>query len=181
MERQNESITSDETAITTADGNGPATNPSTDGLVVSPLPTAAALNPSVLGKVSATEALPATWVERACKARKYYIEEPLVKNCVNSWRTFVVDDEIKITSDDENVKNGAASPADQLSIFAFVKDMIVSGWRILPHHWLEHMPRSEGITIRYSPVHNLPAISGKKSTSCHKKNRKKYFPARNRE
>ena len=86
-----------------------------------------------MGKVSATEVIPATWEERARKAWVYYIiEEALVKNWVNSWRIFVVGDEIKITSDDENVKNGAASLADQLSISAFVKDMIVSGWKILP-------------------------------------------------
>jgi hypothetical protein len=124
VERQNERITSDETA-TTADGNDPAANPSTDGLVIAPLATAAALDPSVFSKVSATEAIPATWEERARKAWEYYIEEPLVKNCVNSWRTFAVGDEIKITSDDEDVKNDAASLADQLSISAFVKDMIL--------------------------------------------------------
>jgi hypothetical protein len=124
VERQNERITSDETAAT-ADGNGHATHPSTDGLVIAPLATAAALDPSVFSKVSATEAIPATWEERARKAWEYYIEEPLVKNCVNSWRTFAVGDEIKITSDDEDVKSDAGSLADRLNISAFVKDMIL--------------------------------------------------------
>jgi len=124
VERQDERITSDETA-TTADGNDPATNPSTDGLVIAPLATAAALDPSVFSKVNATEAIPATWEERARKAWEYYIEEPLVKNCVNSWRTFAVGDEIKITSDDEDVKSDAALLSDQLNISAFVKDMIL--------------------------------------------------------
>ena len=113
MERQNERTTSDETA-TTADGSGPAANPSTDGLVIAPLATAAALDPSVFSKVSAIEAIPATWEERARKAWEYYIEEPLVKNCVNSWRTFAVGDEIKITSDDEDVQSDAVSLADRL-------------------------------------------------------------------
>lgn len=124
MEKQNERTTSDETA-TTADGNDPVVNPSTDGLVIAPLATAAALDPSVFSKVSAIEAIPATWEERARKAWEYYIEEPLVKNCVNSWRTFAVGDEIKITSDDEDVKSDAVSLADQLNISAFVKDMIL--------------------------------------------------------
>lgn len=124
MEKQNERITSDETAAT-ADGNGPAPHPSTDGWVIAPLATAAALDPSVFSKVSATEAIPATWEERARKAWEYYIEEPLVKNCVNSWRTFAVGDEIKITSDDEDVKSDAGSLADRLNISAFVKDMIL--------------------------------------------------------
>ncbi len=124
MERQNERTTSDGTA-TTADDNDPVTNPSTDGLVIAPLATAAALDPSVFSKVSATEAIPATWEERARKAWEYYIEEPLVKNCVNSWRTFAVGDEIKITSDDEDVKSDAISLADRLNISSFVKDMIL--------------------------------------------------------
>jgi len=96
-----------------------------DGLMLVPLAAAAALDPSVFNKVNATEAVPASWEDRARKAWEYYIEEPLVKNCVNSWRTFAVGDEIKITSDDEDVKNDAASLADQLSISAFVKDMIL--------------------------------------------------------
>ena len=74
MEKQNKRITSDETAAT-ADGNGPTTHPSTDGWVIAPLATAAALDPSVFSKVSETEAIPATWEERARKAWEYYIEE----------------------------------------------------------------------------------------------------------
>ena len=124
MERQNERTTSDETA-TTSDDNDPAAHPSTDGLVIAPLATAAVLGSSIFSKVRATEAIPATWEERARKAWEYYIEKPLVKNCVNSWRTFAVGDEIKITSDDEDVKSYAASLDDRLSISAFVKDMIL--------------------------------------------------------
>jgi len=86
------------------------------GADVAPLATAAALDPSVFSKVSATEAIPATWEERARKAWEYHIEEPLVKNCVNSWRTFAVGDEIKITSDDKDVKSDAVSLADRLNM-----------------------------------------------------------------
>jgi hypothetical protein len=71
VEKQNERTTSDETA-TTADGNGPAAIPSTDGMVIAPLATAAALDPSVFSKANATEAIPATWEERARKAWEYY-------------------------------------------------------------------------------------------------------------
>jgi len=45
------------------------------------------LGPSVFSRVNATEAIPSTWEERARKAWEYYVEEPLVKNCVNSWCT----------------------------------------------------------------------------------------------
>ena len=48
-----------------------------------------------------------------------------MKNCVNSWRTFAVGDEIKIASDDEQVKLGALEIAGQLRFFAFVKDMVL--------------------------------------------------------
>lgn len=39
-----------------------------------------------------------------------------MKNCVNSWRAFAVGDEIKITSDDENLKEQALGAAWFLAI-----------------------------------------------------------------
>jgi SPP1 gp7 family putative phage head morphogenesis protein len=97
----------------------------TDGFVVVPMAAAAALDSSVFSKVNASEAVPATWEERASKAWEYYLEEPLVKNCINSWRTFAVGDEIKIAGDDEKVKWEAMDPSDRLGVSAFVKDMIL--------------------------------------------------------
>jgi len=47
---------------------------------------------------------------------EYYVEEPLVKNCVNSWHTFAKGDEIKITSDDEDVQWGAIALAGRLGV-----------------------------------------------------------------
>ncbi len=96
-----------------------------DADVLVPLATAAALDASAFRPVNATESVPASWEERARKAWEYYLEEPLVKNCVNSWRTFAVGDEIKIASDDEKVKSGAVDLAAQLGVFAFVKDMVL--------------------------------------------------------
>ena len=98
---------------------------STHGMVVSPMATAAALDPSAFGDLNATCAIPATWEERARKAWEYYVEEPLIKNCVNSWRTFAVGDEIKIMSDDDTVKSEASDLADKLGVSAFVKDMVL--------------------------------------------------------
>ncbi len=95
------------------------------GQVVTPLATMAALGSSAFGAVSANDAIPASWEDRARKAWEYYTEEPLVKNCVNSWRTFSVGDEVKITSDDEHVKLEANELAKQLRIPRFVKDMIL--------------------------------------------------------
>jgi hypothetical protein len=92
VEKQNQRLTSDETA-TTVDGNEPATNPSMDGSVIAPPAAAAALDPSAFSKVNATEVTPATGEWRARKAREYDIEEPLVKNCVNPWRTNAAGDE----------------------------------------------------------------------------------------
>ena len=90
-----------------------------------PLAAAAALDPSVFSKVNASEAIPASWEDRARKAWEYYLEEPLVKNCVNSWRTFAVGEEIKIAGDDEKVKWEAVDVADRLGVSEFVKDMIL--------------------------------------------------------
>ena len=98
---------------------------STDGTVVIPLAAAAALDASAFAGINATDAIPASWEDRARKAWEYYTEEPLVKNAVNSWRTFAVGDEIKIKSDDETVKEESNALADRLGLSDFVKDMIL--------------------------------------------------------
>ena len=48
-----------------------------------------------------------------------------MKNCVNSWRTFAVGDEIRITSDDDTLKTESNDLASRLHISRFVKDMIL--------------------------------------------------------
>jgi flagellar basal body-associated protein FliL len=105
--------------------DSPRLEQDTSGAFIPPLATAAALDNSSFSRINATEAIPATWEERAAKAWEYYIEEPLVKNCINSWRTFAVGDEIKLASDDEDLKNEATDAAEELSISQFVKDMIL--------------------------------------------------------
>ena len=110
-------------AAAAAGGEAPSLAANADVLV--PLAAAAALDPSAFNRVNATEAIPASWEDRARKAWEYYLEEPLVKNCVNSWRTFAVGDEIKIASDDGQVKAEAQEVAAQLGVFAFVKDMVL--------------------------------------------------------
>ena len=97
----------------------------TTGFVIAPLAAAAALDSAAFSKVNATEAIPATWEERARKAWEYYVEEPLVKNCVNSWRTFAVGDEIKIACDDETLKEQALEAAWRLNVSQFIKDMVL--------------------------------------------------------
>jgi len=97
----------------------------TTGFIIAPMAAAAALDSAAFSKVNATEAIPATWEERARKAWEYYVEEPLVKNCVNSWRTFAVGDEIKISSDDDSLKDQALEAAWRLNVSQFIKDMIL--------------------------------------------------------
>lgn len=92
---------------------------------ITPLATAAALDGSAFSGINASDAVPVTWEDRARKAWEYYVEEPLVKNCVNSWRTFAVGDEIKISSDDEGLKSEAVKTAEQLQITRFIKDMVL--------------------------------------------------------
>lgn len=93
--------------------------------IITPMVAAAALDASAFSKINATEAIPESWEERARRAWEYYIEEPLVKNCINSWRTFAVGDEIKITSDNENTKSQSLEIAARLKLTGFIKDMIL--------------------------------------------------------
>ncbi|MCL5104454.1 MAG: hypothetical protein M1133_10125 [Armatimonadetes bacterium] len=102
-----------------------ADNNAASGWVIAPLATVAALDSSTFSAVNATDAIPPSWEERARKAWEYYTEEPLVKNCVNSWRTFGVGDEIRVTSDDDTVKSEAGDLAAKLRVSRFVKDMIL--------------------------------------------------------
>jgi hypothetical protein len=90
-----------------------------------PQASAATIDGSAFSAISSTEAVPATWEERARKAWTYYVEEPLVKNCLNSWRSFAVGDEIKLTSDDAAVKDALLELHDRLALSDFVKDMVL--------------------------------------------------------
>jgi len=87
--------------------------------------SAATLDSAAFGAVLPSDAIPATWDERARKAWTYYVEEPLVKNCLNSWRSFAVGDEIRLTSDDAAVKEALAELHDRLALSDFVKDMVL--------------------------------------------------------
>jgi len=98
---------------------------STEGFLATPLATVAALDSSTFSSLHPSEAVPVAWDERARKAWEYYVEEPLVKNCVNSWRTFAVGDEIKIAAEDEALKEEATEAADRLRVTQFVKDMVL--------------------------------------------------------
>ena len=98
---------------------------SAEGAVEIPLATGAALDSSVFSKIAAMDVIPRTWEERARKAWEYYLEEPLVKNCVNSWRSFAVGDDFKIACDDTDVKDEAVEAADRLGLMDFVKDMVL--------------------------------------------------------
>lgn len=105
--------------------NAPTSALSAEGVNEAPLATAAALDSSTFAALNPDEAIPASWEERARKAWEYYLEEPLVKNCVNSWRTFAVGDEIKLSSDDETLKDDAIEAAARLKVSRFVKDMVL--------------------------------------------------------
>src|SRR5690554_6880160 len=98
---------------------------STQNAADAPLATVAALDAATFGALHPGEAIPAAWEDRARRAWEYYLEEPLVKNCINSWRTFAVGDEIKIAAEDEDLKWAAIEARDRLRISQFVKDMIL--------------------------------------------------------
>jgi len=87
--------------------------------------TAATIDGDAFRAVLPSEAIPVTWEERARQAWIYYVEEPLVKNCLNSWRSFAVGDEIKLTSDAAAVKEALAELHDRLALSDFIKDMVL--------------------------------------------------------
>ena len=98
---------------------------STTSIDVSPLATAAALDGSVFGSVTADDGIPAAWEDRAKQAWAYYLEEPIVKNAINSWRTFAVGEEIKIASEDDNLRAEATDLARHLNLSGWIKDMVL--------------------------------------------------------
>lgn len=99
--------------------------PRTTGALPPAMATAAALDESAFIGIAPREAIPLTWEERARKAWIYYVEEPLVKHCINAWRSFAVGDEVKFSSDDETVKEQVVELADRLALSTFVKDMVL--------------------------------------------------------
>ncbi len=90
-----------------------------------PMACVAALDAAAFKSLTPDDVIPAAWEDRARKAWEYYLEEPLVKNCVNSWRTFAVGDEIKIAAEDEKLKDAAVEESDRLGVSQFIKDMIL--------------------------------------------------------
>jgi hypothetical protein len=90
-----------------------------------PLATVAALDGTAFALVQPTDAIPLAWEDRARKAWTYYVEEPLVKHCLNAWRAFAVGDAIRLTSDDEAVAAAVADLHDALGLSTFVKDMVL--------------------------------------------------------
>ncbi|CAM2070234.1 hypothetical protein SCOR_32965 [Sulfidibacter corallicola] len=92
---------------------------------IGPLATVAALDPSAFSTIQTNEAIPSGWTERAKKAWAFYQEEPLVKNCINSWKTFAVGDCIQFASNDDDLKQEASTLAQRVQLSTFVKDMIL--------------------------------------------------------
>ena len=85
----------------------------------------AALTGNTFSSLQPGEAIPATWEERATKAWAYFLEEPLVSNCVNAWRIFAVGDEVRLSSGDEDLEKEARDLAARLNLTRFVKDMVL--------------------------------------------------------
>jgi len=87
--------------------------------------TAAALDSSALSGQNVNDAIPKSWEERASKAWQYYVEEPIVQNAINSWRTFAIGDEIQLNCNDEDVKLEAREFAAKNRINNLIKDAIL--------------------------------------------------------
>jgi len=87
--------------------------------------TAADVNSSAFGDQLVSDAIPKTWEERAVKAWQYYVEEPIVQNAINSWRTFAIGDEIQFNCDDEDVKWEVREFAERVELNKIVKDSVL--------------------------------------------------------
>jgi hypothetical protein len=86
---------------------------------------AAAISGGVFSSEYEVKGIPADWKERAQKAWEYYVEEPIVSNTINTWRTFAIGDTIKVSADDDKVREEAEKLLASLAINRFIKDMIL--------------------------------------------------------
>jgi len=87
--------------------------------------TAADIASGVFSSEYEIKGIPTDWKERARKAWEYYIEEPIVSNTINTWRTFAIGDQVKIISDDDTVRVEAQALFQALDVNRFLKDMIL--------------------------------------------------------
>ncbi|MFQ6610164.1 MAG: hypothetical protein ACE5D7_05115 [Fidelibacterota bacterium] len=87
--------------------------------------TAEQIDSSAFIPISQDTTVPASWEEKARQSWKYYLEEPLVNNVINTWRTFAIGDEIRVSVGDEGVRDDAQKLFNDLNLNTFVKDMIL--------------------------------------------------------
>jgi len=87
--------------------------------------TAEQIDSSVFIPISQDTTVPASWEEKAKQSWKYYLEEPLVNNVINTWRTFAIGDEIRVSVGDEDIRADAQKLFNDLKLNVFVKDMIL--------------------------------------------------------
>ena len=87
------------------------------------LASIAALSPGAFGELAVKRAVPFGWEERARKALQYYLEEPIVANAINAWRTFAIGDEVTVTCDDEEIQAEAREAFRRLRLNDFIRDM----------------------------------------------------------
>lgn len=106
-------------------GSGFISELHSSGMLPIELATAAAFNGGATFTSVTDDSIPKEWKERGKKAWQYYIEEPLVKHCINAWRSFAVGDEIRIGCSDEEVAKEAQQFAAEMKLSAFVRDMIL--------------------------------------------------------
>lgn len=99
----------------------------TDAIIVDDelMGTAADIASGVFSSEYEIKGIPTDWKERAKKAWEYYQEEPIVSNTINTWRTFAIGDQVKITADDEEVRTEGNKLFNALKVNRFIKDMIM--------------------------------------------------------
>lgn len=97
-----------------------------DPAMLFPRATAAAIVNTAFNQITVEDnIIPKQWAERAKRAWDYYLLEPLIKNCVNSWRSFAIGDMLKVSANDDDVKGDVDAACKRLEIVEWVKDMTI--------------------------------------------------------
>ena len=111
----------------TSRGNEVENSESADAIIVDDelMGTVANIASGVFSSEYEIKGIPADWKDRARKSWEFYIEEPIVSNTINTWRTFAIGDQVKIISDDESARSEGTQLFNSLNMNRFLKDMIL--------------------------------------------------------
>ena len=90
------------------------------------LASAAALAPNTFsGLAVIDDVIPRYKRDIAQRAWQYYLEQGIVRGCIDAWQTFAIGSDIRITSDVEDAQEAVHEFAERINLVSFAKDMIL--------------------------------------------------------